>query len=487
MKFTIVRNYDKLSRTILRLESDKMTIFRKKRQAINKTEMNRHLKMLDLIFLGLGSMVGTGIFTITGIGAANYAGPALTISIILSAIAISILALFYAEFASRIPANGGAYSYVYATLGEFPAWIVGWYIIMEFLTAISSVAVGWGSYLKGLLANYGLQLPNALNGTFDPQKGTYVDLLPVLVMLLVTAIVLMNSKAALRFNSFLVLLKFSALALFVIVGLFFIDAANWSHFAPYGFGQIYGGKSGIFAGASVMFFAFLGFESISMTVDEVKEPQKTIPRGIVLSLTIVTILYVIVTMVLTGIVHYTKLDVPDAVAFALRSIGLYWAADYVSIVAILTLITVCISMTYALARTVYSISRDGLLPRALCQITEKTRIPRNATLVVGALSMICAGIFPLASLAEFVNICTLAYLVIVSFAIIKLRKNAGKPQSGEFKTPFVPLLPILAIIICVTFMSQYMVFTWIAFGISTVLGILVYTCYGYTHSQERRK
>lgn len=267
-----------------------MTIFRKKKKDLNKTEMHRHLKVTDLVFLGLGSMVGTGIFTITGIGAANYAGPALTISIIISAIAIGILALFYAEFASRIPSNGGAYSYVYATLGEFPAWIVGWYIIMEFLTAVSSVAVGWGSYLKGLLANYGLALPNALNGTFNPKNGTYIDLLPVLVMIFVTSIVLMNSKAALRFNSFLVLLKFSALALFIIVGLFFINGHNWSQFAPYGLGQIYGGKSGIFAGASVMFFAFLGFESISMTVDEVKEPQKTIPKGIVLSLTIVTIL-----------------------------------------------------------------------------------------------------------------------------------------------------------------------------------------------------
>lgn len=370
-----------------------MKIFRKKSKNDTRTEMNRHLKVSDLVFLGLGSMVGTGIFTITGIGAANYAGPALTISIVISAIAIAILALFYAEFASRIPSNGGAYSYVYATLGEFPAWIVGWYIIMEFLTAISSVAVGWGSYLKGMLANYGITLPAALNGTYNAKEGTYIDLLPVLVMFFVTAIVLMNSKAALRFNSFLVILKFSGLALFIIVGIFFIDGQNWSNFAPYGLGQIYGGQTGIFAGASVMFFAFLGFESISMTVDEVKDPQKTVPRGIVLSLTIVTILYIVVTMILTGIVHYTKLNVPDAVAFALRSVGLTWAADYVSIVAILTLITVCISMTYALARIVYSISRDGLLPKSLYQITAISKVPKNATLVVGLLSMIFAGLF----------------------------------------------------------------------------------------------
>ncbi|MGT2729147.1 APC family permease [Streptococcus phocae subsp. phocae] len=461
-----------------------MNLLRKKNNIGNKTEMNRHFKVIDLVFLGLGSMVGTGIFTITGIGAANYAGPALTISIILSAIAIGILALFYAEFASRIPANGGAYSYVYATLGEFPAWIVGWYIIMEFLTAISSVAVGWGSYLKGLLANYGFHLPAALNGTFNPKLGHYIDILPVLVMFFVTAIVLMNSKAALRFNSLLVVLKFSALALFIIVGLFFIDGNNWSSFSPYGWGQIYGGKSGIFAGASVMFFAFLGFESISMTVDEVKDPQKTIPRGIIFSLGIVTVLYIVVTIVLTGIVHYTKLNVPDAVAFALRTIGLNWAADYVSIVAIMTLITVCISMTYALARIIYSISRDGLLPKFLHQITTENKIPKNATLVVGFLAMICAGVFPLATLAEFVNICTLAYLIIMSYAIIKLRKNEGKPKEGEFKTPLVPFLPIVAIIICASFMSQYMLQTWISFGIVTIIGALIYALYGYKNSKE---
>ncbi|VGV73424.1 amino acid permease [Streptococcus pyogenes] len=486
MKFTIITNYDTLSRKSFTIEGDNMTIFRKKKKYSNKTEMQRHFKVIDLVFLGLGSMVGTGIFTVTGIGAAKYAGPALTISIIISAIAIGILALFYAEFASRMPSNGGAYSYVYATLGEFPAWLVGWYIIMEFLTAISSVAVGWGSYLKGLLANYNIVLPNALNGTFNLKNGTYIDILPVLVMFFVTGIVLMNSKLALRFNSFLVILKFSALALFIFVGIFFIDHNNWSHFAPYGVGQITGGKTGIFAGASVMFFAFLGFESISMAVDEVKEPQKTIPKGIILSLIIVTALYIVVTTILTGIVHYTKLNVPDAVAFALRNIRLNWAADYVSIVAILTLITVCISMTYALARTIYSISRDGLLPKSLYTLTKKNKVPQNATLVTGLLAMICAGIFPLSSLAEFVNICTLAYLIILSGAIIKLRRIEGEPKANEFKTPLVPFLPMLAIIICLSFMSQYKAFTWIAFAIATIIGTLIYLAYGYTHSIENK-
>lgn len=464
-----------------------MNIFRKKDPRQAKAEMARSLGVIDLVFLGLGSMVGTGIFTITGIGAANYAGPGLVISIIIAAVAVGISALFFAEFASRLPANGGAYSYVYATLGEFPAWMVGWMIIMEFLIAISSVASGWGAYLKGLLASFNITLPTALNGTFDPSKGTYVDLLPVLVMVAVTALVMMNSKSVLRFNSFLVILKFSALALFIIAGFFFIKPDNWSNFMPFGFGQLYGGKTGIVAGASIMFFAFLGFESLSMAVDEAKEPQKTVPRGITLSLVIVTIVYIVVTLVLTGIVHYTKLGVADAVAFALRHVGLSWAANYVSTVAILTLITVCISMTYALSRTVYSISRDGLLPKSFRHISEKSKIPDNATLLVGIFAIIFAGIVPLAALAEFVNICTLAYLIVLAVALIKLRQDKGTPQKDQFKTPLVPILPIISIIICLSLMSQFMTVTWIAFGISVLIGLLIYFLYGYKNSESGTK
>lgn len=298
-----------------------MNLLRKKQVGERSNQMRRHLGLVDLIFLGIGSMVGTGIFTVTGLAAAQYAGPALIISIVIAAISVGLTALFYAEFASRIPTNGGAYGYLYTVFGEFPAWIAGWLTIMEFLTAVSSVASGWGAYLKGLLAHFGISMPTELNGTFDPAAGTYVDLSPVLVLFFVIGVVLLNSKAALRFNSALVILKFSALVLFVIAGMFFIKPSNWADFAPFGFGAIYGGQAGIMAGASLMFFAFLGFESISLAIDEVKTPEKNVPKGIVLSLFIVTILYIIVTLVLTGMVHYSKLNVADAVAFALREVG----------------------------------------------------------------------------------------------------------------------------------------------------------------------
>ncbi|HEM3689414.1 TPA: amino acid permease [Streptococcus suis] len=462
-----------------------MNLLRKKQVGERSNQMRRHLGLVDLIFLGIGSMVGTGIFTVTGLAAAQYAGPALIISIVIAAISVGLTALFYAEFASRIPTNGGAYGYLYTVFGEFPAWIAGWLNIMEFLTAVSSVASGWGAYLKGLLAHFGISMPTALNGTFDPAAGTYVDLLPVLVLFFVIGVVLLNSKAALRFNSALVILKFSALVLFVIAGMFFIKPSNWADFAPFGFGAIYGGQAGIMAGASLMFFAFLGFESISLAIDEVKTPEKNVPKGIVLSLFIVTILYIIVTLVLTGMVHYSKLNVADAVAFALREVGLGWAASYISVVAILTLITVCISMTYALSRMVYSISHDGLLPKPLSQLTKTSKVPKNATILVGIFAAICAGIFPLATIASFLNICTLAYLMMLAVGIIRLRQIDGLPKEGQFKTPLVPLLPILSILICLSFMFQYSLDTWLAFGIALVIGMFIYFFYGYGHSEAK--
>ena len=462
-----------------------MNLLRKKQVGERSNQMRRHLGLVDLIFLGIGSMVGTGIFTVTGLAAAQYAGPALIISIVIAAISVGLTALFYAEFSSRIPTNGGAYGYLYTVFGEFPAWIAGWLTIMEFLTAVSSVASGWGAYLKGLLAHFGISMPTALNGTFDPAAGTYVDLLPVLVLFFVIGVVLLNSKAALRFNSALVILKFSALVLFVIAGMFFIKPSNWADFAPFGFGAIYGGQAGIMAGASLMFFAFLGFESISLAIDEVKTPEKNVPKGIVLSLFIVTILYIIVTLVLTGMVHYSKLNVADAVAFALREVGLGWAASYISVVAILTLITVCISMTYALSRIVYSISRDGLLPKPLSQLTKTSKVPKNATILVGIFAAICAGIFPLATIASFLNICTLAYLMMLAVGIIRLRQIDGLPKEGQFKTPLVPLLPILSILICLSFMFQYSLDTWLAFGIALVIGMFIYFFYGYGHSEAK--
>lgn len=460
-----------------------MSIFRKKDVGHTHTEMRRHLALGDVILLGIGAMVGTGIFTITGTAASTLAGPALVISVLISAICVGMSALFFAEFASRLPAAGGVYGYLYAVWGEYPAWMAGWLTMIGFLNAVSSVASGWGAYLKGLLASWGIGLPQALSGPFNPSQGTYIDLLPVLVLVFVTGLLLMNSKQALRLNAMLVIFKFSALAVFLLVGLFNLNPANWSNFAPFGFGQLYGGKTGIMAGASLMFFGFLGFESISMTVDEIKEPQKNVPRGIVFSLIIVASLYALVSLVLTGMVHYTQLNVDDAVAFALRRIGITWAANYVSVVAILTLITVCISMAYALTRMVYSLARDGFLPQSLQTVTKTTKVPKNATLLTGLIAAIFSGLFSLANMAALVNIATLGYLMLLAVALLKLRKDRGLPSGDQFKTPFVPFLPILSLVVCFSFMTQYGWTTWLTFIIALALGSAIYFGYGYKHAK----
>ena len=464
-----------------------MSIFRKKDVSQRATQLARRLDLKDLILLGIGAIVGTGIFTITGIGAANYAGPALIISIFISAFCILLSALFMSEFASRIPATGGVYSYIYATFGEYPAWMAGWFMMVGFLTAISGVASGWGSYVKGFLTSLGISLPQAISGPFNPAAGTYIDLLPVLLLVAVTGVVLLNSKAALRFNNILVILKFSALAVFILVGIFHINPSNWTPFAPYGWGQVLGGKSGIIAGASLMFFAFLGYETLSMAVDEAIEPEKKVPRAILLTLLLVTGLYATVTLILTGLVSYTRLDVSDAVAFALREVGAQGAATYISFVAILTLVTVCIAMTFGLSRMIYSISRDGLLPRSFRQVSEKSQVPSNATMVVGIFAALFAGVFSLEVLASLVNIVTMAYLIMLAVGLLKLRHDRGLPGAGEFKTPLVPLTPILSILICGSFMLQYPASTWISFGLAILLGTVIYFAYGYRHSELHKK
>ncbi len=460
-----------------------MDIFRKTPMTHKKSHLQRRLGLAELVFLGIGSIVGTGIFTITGVGAAEYAGPAITISIIIAAICVTMSALFFAEFSSRVPHAGGVYTYLYAVFGEYPAWIAGWLMIIEFAGAISSAASGWGEYLKAFLKTFGISLPTALSGTFNPQKGTYIDIIPVLLLFFVTALVLLGVQTVLRFNSVLVIFKLVVLFLFIALGLTAINVDNWSNFAPYGFGSLYGGKTGIMAGASLIFFAFLGFESISMAADEVKEPQKKIPQGIFISIGLVTLLYVAVTLVLTGTVHYTKLNITDVVPYVLRSIGFPMIGNFVSIVVIMTLVTVCISMMYALTRMIYNISCDGLLPERFQTLTAKSKVPKDATIFVGLMTMIFAGVIQLEILALLVNIVTLAYLILLALGIIKLRKDYGEPKEGEFKAPLVPLLPILSIVVCLSLMLQCKAVTWYGFIASFILGTIIYFAYGYRHSK----
>jgi APA family basic amino acid/polyamine antiporter len=453
-------------------------IFRKKQLSDVTGEpsgMKKDLKTVDLIMLGIGAIVGTGIFVVTGVAAEKNAGPALSLSFLVAAGAIVLAGLCYAEFASRIPAIGGPYAYMYVVFGEIVAWMTGWLVICEFFLAVSSVASGWSGYVHGFLNSLDIHLPTALSGAYNPANGTYIDLIAVLVLLAVTFWVSLEAKTALRLNNVMVFVKFGIIALFMVVGFFYVKPGNWQPFMPFGF-------SGVVSGAAVVFFAFLGFDAVSMTAEEVKNPQKDIPKGIIGSIIITTILYVIVTLILTGIVPFNKLGVKDPVAFAMRFVQQDGIAGIISVGAILTLLTVTISMMFSLARIIYAISKDGLLPKFMSKIDQKSGTPKNATYVAGVCSMIFAGFMPMEILAELTNIVTLMYLIVMALGIIRLRKTAGAPKPGEFKIPFVPFVPILLALVSIALMLQLQAATWKAFAVALFLGFLIYFIYGYRHS-----
>lgn len=319
-------------------------------------------------------------------------------------------------------------------------------------------------------------MPHALTGGYNSENGTYIDLIAVLVVIFVTYIVSLEAKKALRLNNLMVFVKFGIIALFIVVGIFFVKPENWQPFTPFGF-------SGVLDGAALVFFAFLGFDSVAMAAEEVKNPQKDVPRGIIGSILIATALYIIVTLILTGIVPYTELGVTDPVAFAMRYVGHGTIGAIIAVGAILTLLTVTISMMYSLARLLFAVSKDGLLPKFMTEIDEKHRTPRKATYVAGVAALFFAGFFPLNILAELTNIMALTYLMLVSLGLLKLRKMFGKPKAGEFKVPFVPILPLISILTCFILMLRLQPITWLVFGIVMVLGLIIYFGYGYKHSK----
>ncbi|MEY8444346.1 APC family permease [Lactococcus ileimucosae] len=456
-----------------------MNIFRK-RVGQEKSEMKRTLNSMDLTLLGLGAMVGAGIFTLTGMGVALIAGPSLMISIIIAGVAVGLSALIFAEFASRVPSHGGPYGYIYATFGEFPAWIVGWLLAIEFFTTISIVAKSWSGYFKGLLH---LQLPPLFNGPLGSTSGFSIDLIPVFVVAAVSIMIFLNARTVSHLNNTLVVLKFSALIIFVIAGLFYLEPANWSNFAPFGLGSLIGGQTGILPGASILFIAFIGYETVSTAVDEAENPRRNIPYGVISSLFVAVTLYVIVTLVLTGTVPYYKLNVTNSIAFALTYLGVEWAATYVSIIAIITLLSVALAMSYALSRLLYSMSRDGLLPKKLSKISTKHQIPVNSTLFIGSISLLIAGFVPMTILGQFLSLSTLLYLIILAFGLLKLRKDHGLPQANEFKTPMVPFLPVLSILINGFLIVHYHVRIWLLLVVLLGVATLLYFVYSYQHSK----
>jgi APA family basic amino acid/polyamine antiporter len=463
----------------------------------NKGQLKRNLSASHLVALGIGAIVGTGIFVITGQAAAMYAGPALTISFLISAFGCVMAGLCYAEFAAMIPTSGGVYSYSYTTMGEILAWFVGWILVLEYLFACSSVAVGWSGYMLSLLRGWEIPFPEQLAGaTFDHlQDGRWVwtgrlfNFPAVFIIGVVSAFLIGGIKQSAIVNNIIVVIKVSVILLFIAFGLSYVDTSNWTPYIPEntgGFGNF--GWTGIFRGAAVVFFAYLGFDALSTTAGEARNPQKDMPKGILISLLICAFLYVSVTTVLTGIVNYTELnvDAPIALAIDRAGEGLAWLSPFIKLGAIAGLSSVILVMMLGQSRIYYSISKDGLLPEVFSRVHEKQGVPRNATLFASIVTALIAGLFPLHVLSELVSIGTLTAFTIVCISILILRKTQPDLKR-PFRTPLVPFVPLAGAIICIIQMISLPWDTWARLIGWTIFGFIIYFAYGLKHSKLNDK
>lgn len=458
------------------------SLFRRKELNIEESNRNKltpSLGSIDLMFLGVGAVVGTGIFILPGTVAAKSAGPGIIFSFVLAAIVCAFSALCYSEFSSRIPIAGSAYSYGYMVFGELIGWMLGWALVLEYGLAVASVASGWSAYLNSLLLGFHLQIPHAMTAAFSIKNGTIVNLPAIIVVLVIAALLTAGIRESTRVNTIMVVVKIVVILLFLAVGIFYVRTENWDPFLPYGL-------SGVFNGASIVIFAYLGFDAVSSAAEEVKNPQRNMPIGIIGALAICTILYVAVSAVLTGIVSYKELDVTDPVAFAIHYIHQDWAAGLISLGAVTGMITVLLVMSYGATRLVYAISRDGLLPKAAAKLSGKKKIPVRATWIFAVCVSLVAGFIPLDELAALVNMGTLLAFMAVSVGILFLRKNKEIPEGG-FKVPFYPVVPIISFLLCLFLISRLSATTMIACGIWFVIGLLIYFIYGRKHSNLNGK
>jgi APA family basic amino acid/polyamine antiporter len=468
--------------------------------------LRRALGALNLTTLGIGAIIGAGIFVLTGTAAAQYAGPAIVLSFIVSGLGCLFAGLCYAEFASMIPIAGSAYTYGYATLGEFVAWIIGWDLILEYLFGASTVAVGWSGYFTAFMEQIGIHMPAAFtnapltyretplldtvtNAVITPagfsQTGAIVNLPAMVLIALMTTLLVIGIRESARFNNFIVILKITIVLLVIGFGFMYVNRENWEPFIPPNTGE-YGhyGWSGIVRGAAVVFFAYIGFDAVSTAAQEAKNPQRDMPIGILGSLAICTVLYILMSLVMTGLAHYTELDVPHPVFVAIEKAGpsLAWLGSIINIGAIAGLASVVLVMLMGQPRIFYSMARDGLLPAVFGKVHPKFKTPYITTILTGVVAGVVAGLFPIGLLGELVSIGTLLAFVIVCAGIIVLRytsPNLARP----FRTPFVPLVPILGILICGYMMSSLPRATWERLIVWMVLGLAIYFLYSRRHSK----
>lgn len=460
--------------------------------------LKRTLTSANLIALGIGAIIGTGIFVLTGTAAANHAGPALVLAFILSGLGCAFAGLCYAEFASMIPVAGSAYTYAYATMGEFLAWIIGWDLILEYLFGASTVAVGWSGYVVSFLKDLGIIIPQALCNapySYTPgvgweSTGALLNIPAMLIIAAVTVLLVVGIKESANFNNIIVVIKVAVIILFIIFGLSYIDTANWTPFIPERVidpnGTGHYGWMGILTASGVIFFAYIGFDAVSTAAQEAKNPQRDMPIGIMVSLLVCTVLYIIVSLVMTGIVNYKELNVPAPIALAIDKTGLTWLAIPVKIGAIAGLSSVMLVMLLGQPRIFYSMAKDGFLPPIFAKVHPKFQTPYITTILTGTIAMFVAGLFPVGLLGELTSIGTLLAFVIVCVGIIVLRKKRPDLER-PFKTPLVPLVPALGAILCLAQMAGLPKDTWIRLIVWMAIGIVIYFAYSRKRIESLEK
>ena len=434
----------------------------------------------DLMAIGIGTVIGTGIFILPGTIAAKQAGPGVSLSFLLSAIVCAFAAMCYAEFASALPVAGSAYSYGNVVFGEFFGWLLGWALVLEYMLAVASVSTGWAAYFHSFIESFGLKIPHALSGPFDPAHGTYINIVAVVIVLLITVMLSRGLQSSVRVNNIAVVIKVAIILIFIVAGLFFIKPKNYHPFLPYH-------MSGVIHGATIGFFAYLGFDCVSSSAAEVKNPKRNMPLGIIGTLGIVTLLYMGVAIVLTGMVKYTRLDVANPVSYALQLVHQNWLAELLSIGALIGMFTMMVAMIYSSSRLIYAIGRDGLLPAFLGKLDKKSHSPQVALWIVAVIIATMGGLVSLDQLTSLVNIGTLFAFTLVSFGIIPLRRRKDIGNRGGFKVPLYPFIPILSGLLCLAMMTQLQLETYIGAGIWFTLGIIIYFTYGYWHSKLNDK
>ena len=488
-----------------------MSVFRTKtiEQSIADTDepeyqLKKSLTALDLTVFGVGVVIGAGIFTLTGRVAHEMTGPGIVVSFVVAAVCCALAAMCYAEFASTVPVSGSAYTFSYASLGEVFAWIIGWDLILEMFLGASVVAQGWSAYLGVLLGKFGITLPKFLAygaSPFTETKG--FDLMAILLIIALGVLITVGIKESLRVNMVLVGVKLFIVLFVIVAGLMFVNPANYTPFIPdsvpsaasegfswtqpliqwlTGAAPAVFGWSGVFAGAALVFFAYIGFDVVATTAEETRNPQRDLPIGIIASLIICTVLYCAVAIVVVGMVNYADIDPSAALANAFAHHGQGWMATLISAGAVAGLTTVVLTLMIGATRIIFAMSRDNLLPLGLARVHPKFRTPWRISIVVTVACLIFAGLTPIGMLEEMVNIGTLSAFILVSLAVVVLRrKRPDLPRA--FKVPFSPVLPIVSALICLYLTLNLSLETWVRFLVWMALGFLIYAVYGYRNAR----